>query len=156
MTERLSKADYCNIDFADPASLLEHAKKLEGRTFQDVLDLGIEPKGSDSKQSYDSKKFRGGDGGDCLSLLGERVLVSAAQRRHDRAVQARRLRDGINQRGSRGCGLEVAVLLLERGDALLNRGVGLALGFLQAVCLCQAGNEQNGTRNLNSLADAPC
>ena len=23
-------------------------------------------------------------------------------------------------------------------------------------CLCQAGNEQNGTRNLNSLADAPC
>ena len=40
MTERLSKADYCNIDFADPASLLEHAKKLEGHTFQDVLDLG--------------------------------------------------------------------------------------------------------------------
>lgn len=24
-----------------------------------------------------------------------------------------------------------------------------------AQCLCQAGNEQSGTRNLNSLADAP-
>lgn len=40
MAERLSKTDYYNIDFADPASLLEHAKKLEGHTFQDVLDLG--------------------------------------------------------------------------------------------------------------------
>ena len=73
MTERLSKADYCNIDFADPASLLEHAKKLEGHTFQDVLDLGIESEGSDSKQSYDGKKFKGGVG----NLIEEGLCVSA-------------------------------------------------------------------------------
>ena len=51
MTERLSRTDYYNIDFADPASLLEHAKKLEGHTFQEILDLGIEPEGAKSNQS---------------------------------------------------------------------------------------------------------
>ena len=28
-------------------------------------------------------------------------------------------------------------------------------GEMDFCCLCQAGNEQNGTRNLNSLADEP-
>ena len=45
-----------------------------------------------------------------------------ADRRH-----SHRLRDGVHQRGARGRRLEVAVLLLERGDALLDRGVGLLL-----------------------------
>lgn len=32
---------YAVVDFGDPAALEAHAKWLEGRTFQDVLDLGI-------------------------------------------------------------------------------------------------------------------
>ena len=31
----------------------------------------------------------------------------------------------------------------------------VAEGAPRACCLCQAGNEQNGTRNLNSLAGMP-
>ena len=45
-----------------------------------------------------------------------------ADRRH-----SHRLRDRVDQRGARGRRLEVAALLLERGDALLDRGIGLHL-----------------------------
>ena len=45
-----------------------------------------------------------------------------ADRRH-----SHRLRDGVDQRSARGRRLEVAVLLLERGDALLDGRIGLHL-----------------------------
>ena len=45
-----------------------------------------------------------------------------ADRRH-----SHRLRDGVHQRGARGRRLEVAVLLLERGNAFLDGRVGLHL-----------------------------
>lgn len=56
-----------------------------------------------------------------LSSQGN-FIYPYADRRH-----SHRLRDRVDQRGARGRRLEVAVLLLERGDALLDRGVGLHL-----------------------------
>ena len=56
-----------------------------------------------------------------LSSQGN-FIYPYADRRH-----SHRLCDRVDQRGARGRRLEVAVLLLERGDALLDRGVGLHL-----------------------------
>lgn len=68
MTNKLNNIDYTLIDFADPASLLEHGKKLEGHTFQDVLDAGIIPEGNANLDDYSSKAFKGGLG----NLIEER------------------------------------------------------------------------------------
>nr|DAL13734.1 MAG TPA_asm: hypothetical protein [Caudoviricetes sp.] len=77
------------------------------------------------------------DGRDRLGLLGERLLVGAAQGRDDRAVEPGRLRHGIDELRARRRRLEVAVLLLERGDALFDGRVGLPLGLLQGVELLE-------------------
>ena len=70
MAEPLSRYEYEYIDFSDPKSLLAYAKKLEGHTFQDVLDLGITPEGLVETNDYASKAFKGGMG----NLIEERYF----------------------------------------------------------------------------------
>lgn len=70
MAEELSSQDYICFDPANPASILDYAKKLEGHTFREVLDLGITPDGVESDAKYDSVSFKGGMG----NLLEERYF----------------------------------------------------------------------------------
>jgi DNA mismatch repair protein MutH len=70
MAEKLSSYEYKTIDFGDPASLLAYAKKLEGHTFQDVIDLGIIPDGVEDTNDYSSKSRKGGMG----NLIEERYF----------------------------------------------------------------------------------
>ncbi len=62
----LSKVDYRVVDFGDEASLLAHAKKLEGHTFREILELGIVPDGV--SREYNDKRYKGGMG----TLIEER------------------------------------------------------------------------------------
>lgn len=62
----LSKVGYQVVDFGDESSLLAHAKKLEGHTFREVLDLGIAPDGV--SREYNDKRYKGGMG----TLIEER------------------------------------------------------------------------------------
>ena len=58
MTEQLSRFEYEYLDFSNPRSLLEYAKKLEGHTFREVLELGITPEGlATDGTSYDDVSF---------------------------------------------------------------------------------------------------
>lgn len=58
-----NELEYVPIDFDDPQALLEHAKKLEGHTFREVLDLGITPDGpAAGKTDYNDASFKGGMG----------------------------------------------------------------------------------------------
>ena len=70
MVQPLSKYEYDVIDFSNPASLLSYAKKLEGHTFQEVLDLGITPDGLIESGDYANKAFKGGMG----NLIEERYF----------------------------------------------------------------------------------
>lgn len=71
MTQPLSRYEFAYIDFSDPKSLLSYAKKLEGHTFRDVLDLGITPEGLlEEKSSYNEVAFKGGVG----TLIEERYF----------------------------------------------------------------------------------
>lgn len=66
-----SELEYASIDFDDPQALLEHAKKLEGHTFREVLDLGITPDGPAlEKADYNDASFKGGMG----TLIEEPIL----------------------------------------------------------------------------------
>lgn len=68
--ESLSRTDYLYVKFDDPGSLLEYAKKLEGHTFQEVLDLGISPEGTVARDDFGSKSYKGGMG----NLIEERYF----------------------------------------------------------------------------------
>ena len=70
MTEPLSRYEYQFVDFSSPSSLLNHAKKLEGHTFREVLDLGITPEGEVAEEGYNKKSFKGGMG----NLIEERYF----------------------------------------------------------------------------------
>ena len=71
MTQPLSKYEFAYIDFSNPKSLLSYAKKLEGHTFREVLDLGITPEGLlEEKSSYNEVAFKGGVG----TLIEERYF----------------------------------------------------------------------------------
>lgn len=71
MTESLSRREYMYLKFDDPMSLLSYAKKLEGHTFREVLELGISPDGADCDDAlYDAASFKGGLG----NLLEERYF----------------------------------------------------------------------------------
>ena len=70
MSEQLPKYEYANIDLSDPGALLRYAKKLEGHTFREVLDLGITPEGLAGKTEYDDMAFKGGVG----TLIEERYF----------------------------------------------------------------------------------
>ena len=66
-----NQLEYARVDFGDPQSLLKHAKKLEGHTFREVLDLGITPDGpTPEKTSYNETSFKGGMG----TLIEERYF----------------------------------------------------------------------------------
>lgn len=66
-----NELEYAPIDFDDPQALLEHAKKLEGHTFREVLDLGITPDGpAAGKTDYNDASFKGGMG----TLIEERYF----------------------------------------------------------------------------------
>lgn len=59
------------VDFDDPQTLLEHAKKLDGHTFREVLELGITPDGRTlEKADYNDISFKGGMG----TLIEERYF----------------------------------------------------------------------------------
>ena len=77
MAKPLSKYEYAYIDFDNPKSLLAYAKKLEGHTFQEVLDLGITPDGLVETNDYSSKAFKDG------MPQKRRASISSA-RRHTR------------------------------------------------------------------------
>ena len=62
MSGKLSRTDYQLIDFSDPKSLFAHAKKLEGHTFQEVLDAGIAPETSSDDKDYVPTEYKGGMG----------------------------------------------------------------------------------------------
>ena len=67
----LSRTEYSYLKFDDPASLLSYAKKLEGHTFREVIELGITPEGMlDENASYDEASFKGGLG----NLIEERYF----------------------------------------------------------------------------------
>lgn len=71
MTQPLSRYEFAYIDFSNPKSLLSYAKKLEGHTFREVLDLGITPEGLlEEKSSYNEVAFKGGVG----TLIEERYF----------------------------------------------------------------------------------
>lgn len=55
-------------DFTNPESIEQYAKQLEGMTFQEVLDLGIAPKGIE--REYNKKGYKGGMG----TLIEERFF----------------------------------------------------------------------------------
>lgn len=66
-----NELEYVPIDFDDPQILLEHAKKLEGHTFREVLELGITPNGRTlEKADYNDTSFKGGMG----TLIEERYF----------------------------------------------------------------------------------
>lgn len=60
--------------------------------------------------------------------------------------RSHRLRDRVDQRGAHRRRLEVAVLLLERGDALLDSGVGLYL--------CEKATRADGLNQLRVVGAA--
>ena len=69
--EPLSRTEYSYLKVDDPASLLSYAKKLEGHTFREVIDLGITPEGMlPEDASYDEASFKGGLG----NLIEERYF----------------------------------------------------------------------------------
>lgn len=68
--QNLSREDYVRVSLDDPASLLDYAKKLEGHTFREVLELGIYPDGVSADVQYDNVSFKGGMG----NLLEERYF----------------------------------------------------------------------------------
>ena len=68
MGNELSKYDYAAVDLSDAASLLQHAKKLEGHTFREILELGIAPEGI--SREYNNKRYKGGMG----TLIEERYF----------------------------------------------------------------------------------
>ena len=68
--DRLSRHDYELVDFSDERSLLDYAKKLEGHTFREVLELGIAPKGTEERVDDALVSFKGGVG----TLLEERYF----------------------------------------------------------------------------------
>ena len=49
-----------DVDFSDAKSIEKYAKQLEGKTFQDVLDMGITA--GDPRKTYSSKSYKGGMG----------------------------------------------------------------------------------------------
>lgn len=59
---------YASVDFTDPESIEAYAKNLEGMTFQDILDAGIEPEGGG--HDYNRKSYKGGLG----TLVEERAF----------------------------------------------------------------------------------
>lgn len=60
--KKLNKNDFFSVDFSDEKSLLGYAKKLEGHTFREVLELGITPEGLDDEADYALASFKGGVG----------------------------------------------------------------------------------------------
>lgn len=68
---KLSRCDYAYVDFSDSESLFSYAKKLEGHTFRDVLELGITPEGIDEERDdYNVVSYKGGVG----NLIEERYF----------------------------------------------------------------------------------
>lgn len=67
---QLSSYEYQTINFSDPCSLLAYAKKLEGHTFREVIDLGIAPEGVDPTYDYSARSLKGGMG----TLIEERYF----------------------------------------------------------------------------------
>lgn len=51
------RLEYAIVDLSSENEIYAYAKKLEGHTFQDVIDLGITPEGVD--RTYKDKKFKG-------------------------------------------------------------------------------------------------
>lgn len=68
MPQPLSKTEYAFIDISDEGELFKYAKKLEGHTFREVLDLDIAPDGVN--REYGSKRYKGGMG----NLIEERYF----------------------------------------------------------------------------------
>ena len=66
--EPLTATDYALVDLKDELSLLAHAKKLEGHTFREVLELGVAPAGV--SREYNSRRYKGGMG----TLIEERYF----------------------------------------------------------------------------------
>lgn len=56
------------VDFAEAEDIESYAKRLEGMTFQEVLDLGISPEGV--SREYNNKRYKGGMG----TLIEERYF----------------------------------------------------------------------------------
>lgn len=68
---QLSTIDYAYINFESSESIYNYAKKLEGHTFREVLELGITPNGQVRDESdYSSVSFKGGMG----NLIEERYF----------------------------------------------------------------------------------
>lgn len=63
-----SNIAYGKLDLTDPDSIAAYAKYLPGKTFRDILDLGIAPEGVD--REYNSKRYKGGMG----TLIEERFF----------------------------------------------------------------------------------
>lgn len=66
----LSRHEHAYVDFSDPASLLAYAKKLEGHTFREVIELGITPEDTELDCTYNVTSFKGGMG----TLIEERYF----------------------------------------------------------------------------------
>lgn len=66
-TPRL-RIEYGDVDFSDSDSIESYAKQLEGRTFRDVIELGINPEGVE--RDYDRKNYKGSLG----TLIEERFF----------------------------------------------------------------------------------
>lgn len=63
-----AQRSYAIINLSDPEAIQAHAKKLEGMTFREVLDLGIAPEGV--AREYNSRRYKGGMG----TLIEERFF----------------------------------------------------------------------------------
>lgn len=66
----LSKHSYQLIDFSNPEEIEKYGKKLEGMTFNDVLNLGIYPEGKYHNAEFTNRKIKGGLG----TLIEERFF----------------------------------------------------------------------------------
>ncbi len=68
--DKLTKNNLPSVDLSSERSLLGYAKKLEGHTFREVLELGITPDGKDGGAGYGAVAFKGGVG----TLIEERYF----------------------------------------------------------------------------------
>ena len=65
-------------DYSTPASIASRASVLEGKTFQDILDMGIYPPDG-ATRDYDNRNYKGGMG----TLVEERFFGYKANSEHD-------------------------------------------------------------------------
>ncbi len=69
--DKLSRYDYAELDASNRKSLFSYAKKLEGHTFREVLELGITPEGIDEIcDGYNAVSYKGSMG----NLIEERYF----------------------------------------------------------------------------------